>query len=150
MKKPSKENGVARRGFLQASSYRLRRWLPTLTVLWALAATVGVLQPCQEAFAAGLSHAHGVQLASDGHPHRHTQGANGHHGNTQPTCQCAELAPPFNATALADTPLPPSPDGAITAAPDRARHATKARTASIAAQLPPGPATYLATNRLRI
>jgi len=129
----------------------MRRWLPPITLVWALAASVAVLQPCREAFAAGLPHSHGVQVASDAHPHRHTGMASGHHRAGGDTCHCAELAPPFTATTFGDSVLPvvPAPAVAPRAAvtfPQRAQSPTTDTGPTPAS----GPPAYLTTNRLRI
>lgn len=92
--------GMSRRISLQRAAHRLRRWLPALTVLWALVATVAVLQPCRDAFAASLPHAHGPQVASAAHPHTHAPEAGSHHPAGDTACHCAELSPPFTATVL--------------------------------------------------
>ena len=129
----------------------MNRWLPELTGLWTLAAMVAVLQLCQQAFAANLPACHGVQVASDAHPHRHAEAASGHHPAHEPACQCAELAPPFKATALdLQAPLPPSPAPAPPQMADRSMAASPVVVAPISHEVPSGTTTYLATRRLRI
>ena len=145
-------DGMSPRMPLQAAAHRLRRWLPTLTVLWALAATVAVLQPCRHAFAASLPHPHEPQVASAAHPHSHGPAAGAHHPAGDAACQCAELAPPFTATALDGGPLPGS-EGATASSPPAADagpyapHATEALDRPLLAQQRP---RYLTTRRFRI
>jgi hypothetical protein len=48
-------------------------------VLWALAATIAVLQPCRDALAASLPHPHGPRVASATHAHSHGAGGGPRH-----------------------------------------------------------------------
>jgi hypothetical protein len=144
-------HGMSRRISLQTAAHRLRRWLPVLTVLWVLAASVAVLQPCRDAFAASLPHPHGPQVASAEHAHSHGPGDRAHHP-ADDACQCAELAPPFTATALDEGTLPRS-EGATAVSPLAAAagasgpDAIGARYRATPHQKHP---RYLTTSRLRI
>ena len=143
-------HGMSRRNPLQTAAHRLRRWLPAVTVLWALAATVAVLQPCRDAFAASLPHPHGPQVASAAHDHAHGSVAGTHHSAGETLCQCADLAPPFTATVADDLGTTPEGEKGIRSAPLAASPLWKARTAPTFPRLPPDPASYLATSRLLI
>ena len=143
---------MARRGLLQAGAHRLRRWLPMLTVLWALTATAAVLQPCREALAASLPHPHGPQVASAAHAHSHGPEAGPHHPANGADCQCTELAPPFIATALDLDPLA-GLEGATASFPPAAGAGTSASQATgvrVPAIPRPERPRYLTTSRLRI
>ncbi len=137
-------------GFLTAGAHRLRHWLPALTLLWALAATVAMLQPCRDAFAAALPHPHGVQVASDAHTHRHAEAAACHTGPAA-SCRCAELTPAFTATVSDSSVLPVTPEGSglISATVPPAGDLPVLPSASRRGPAA-GPPTYLTTGRLRI
>jgi hypothetical protein len=144
---------MARRGLLQGGAHRLRRWLPSLTVLWALAAMLAVLHPCREAFAAGLPHGDGVQVVSEAHPAPHHppfQSSEGCHDGDQRACQCAALAPPFHSTLLDGTALESAPEGSTPAVPEAVSLHRKVQLEPILPRRAPDPATYLATGRLLI
>jgi hypothetical protein len=136
---------------LQMAAHRLRRWLPALTVLWALAATVAVLQPCRDAFAASLPHPHGPQMASAAHAHAHGPAAGAHHPAGD-ACQCAELAPPFTATALDEGTLsgPERTAPGLSPAVDGWRLGPAAIAALTRPAIARKPPRYLTTCRLRI
>ena len=145
-------HAMARRFSLQTAAHRLRRWLPALTVLWVLAATVAVLQPCRDAFAASLPHPHGPQVASAAHAHSHGPGAGAHHPADDAACQCAELAPPFTATAL-DVGTLPGSEGATAGSPPAADAEVSAPDAMgtlVRATPHQKHPRYLTTSRLRI
>ena len=145
-------HGMSRRISLQTAAHRLRRWLAALTVLWALAATVAVLQPCRDAFAASLPHAHGPQVASAAHAHSHGSGAGAHHPADDAACQCAELAPPFTATALDEGTLPRAERGTAGFSPpaDSRMVSVDGIGAPDRATLPRKHPRYLTTSRRRI
>jgi hypothetical protein len=136
---------------LQMAAHRQRRWLPAVTVLWALAATVAVLQPCRHAFVASLPHPHGPQVASASHAHSHGPAAGAHHPAGE-ACQCAELAPPFTATALDEGALQGSEKAATAFSPaaDVRMLVADAVGTPDHPTLPRKPPRYLTTSRLRI